>query len=59
MDYADTASIPGWAFQSVQQVTAHGLMDGIDGKFCPTYTVSWGEAAQLLCKLETVYLNMG
>jgi len=52
LDYADLSSIPSWAFQSVQQVSAHGLMTASDGCFRPSAPLTWGEAAKLLCQLE-------
>lgn len=54
LDYADTGSIPGWAFQAVQQVTAYNIMAGKNGRFCPADTITWGEAAALLCRLKDV-----
>lgn len=57
LDYADAGSIAGWAFQSVQQVTACGVMTGADGLFRPDGQVTWGEAAEMLCRLENVVLN--
>lgn len=52
LGYLDVGNISGWAFQSVQKLAYCQLMNGDNGKFRPKDTMTWGEAAALLCKLK-------
>lgn len=52
LTYDDTASIAGWAFQSIQKLSYHQIMQGSGGKFNPQGTLTWGQAAALIANLQ-------
>lgn len=51
LTYSDTSSIAGWAFQSVQKLSFHGIMQGSGNAFRPKDPLTWGQAAVLIHQL--------
>ena len=54
--YSDRGKIDGWALESVEQVTALGLLSGQGGSFLPKETSTRAQAAAVLMRLAD-YLN--
>ncbi len=51
--FSDGAALPEWARQSMANVTACGLMNGIGyGELCPTAAVTRAQTAELLCNVR-------
>jgi D-alanyl-D-alanine carboxypeptidase len=58
LTYNDLESISGWAFQSVQKLTAHKIMNGnAQNYFAPKAELTWGESAKLIVSLKA-YLDL-
>lgn len=57
--FSDVASIAGWAFQDIQKLVSQQIITDSTEAFRPKDAVTWGEAAQLLARLQAAGVSAG